>query len=657
MKYVNKKLFESLFDDVFAFHGKLDDLGTVKDLGGKLFKEIGIDPSIFIGQNFVDLPFWQTDFTNIENFQTSLQSSKNGEISKAVFLFVSKEDFTRFLELRLFPISNESGKISGTFFCSNDISKVEDEKNFFKTRCNEYLFAAENACVGLWFWDQDKSDIYSTPMCRTLLDISSEEDEIPFTDLIEAIHPDDRPAIQQAIDRSRADNNEYDVDCRVIRADGNIRWVSARGKTIFDEAQKPKTMTGSLREITDQKMASEELNIVYEREKSAREEADKANQAKDNFLAVVSRELRSSLNSILGWTQILSTMKLGENEQAKALATIDRSARSQAKLIEDLVDSARIDSGKLKLELFPVNIVDLIRQVINSQKPAIDDKKIDLRFEFDVDKVEVFGDAHRLSQVFTNLLTNAIKFTDESGKISIDLSSDAEESVTITIEDDGQGIEPENIPTVFDKFEQGGNEKTGRFSGLGLGLSIAKILIEKHDGTITAESEGLGLGAKFTVVLPAISIQSIADISEENQKEKNGSRGTLGGIRILVVEDDEDSREVLQVFLSELDARVASCESVKDAMSNLEKSKGDLPDIIISDLGMPEEDGYSFIKKVRSDPDLMHIPAIALSAFSAVSNKLEAYDSGFQTYHTKPFDPDLLTEEVLEHTNKKKSRS
>ncbi|MEZ5347020.1 MAG: ATP-binding protein [Pyrinomonadaceae bacterium] len=653
MDYLNHLPVESLFDDLFAFYGKLDVDGVIKELGGKVFEDIGTNSSLFLGQEFVDLPFWQTNFTNIENFRYSLQASRNGETSETIILFVSDKDQSRFVELKLIPINNEEGIISEIFFCTTDITKAEEEKNFFKTRCDEYLFAAENARVGLWFWDLGKSDIYSTPMCRTLLDITSEGDEIPPAEFVHAIHPDDLWMIEEALAKSRMDDNEYAVDCRVVRSDGNIRWVHARGKTIFDENQKPKTMTGSLREITDQKMASEELNIVYEREKNARAEAVEANRAKDNFLAVISHELRSSLNSILGWTQILSTRKLGETEQAKALQTIERSARSQAKLIEDLVDSARIRSGKLKLELFPVDIVEIVRRVINSQKPAIDDKNIDLHYSFNVKKVEVYGDTDRLSQVFTNLLTNAIKFTDDPGKISIDLSFDSNETVTIVIEDNGQGIAPENLPTVFEQFEQGSSKKAGRFSGLGLGLSIAKILIEKHDGTIKAESAGLGLGAKFTVVLPAISIQSIVDISEQNENEKDTKAGILDGIKILIVEDDEDSREVLEIFLSELNASVESCSSARDAMNILNRSGRDLPDVIVSDLGMPDEDGYFLIKKIRSDPRFSEIPAIALSAFTALSSKTLAFDSGYQTYHTKPFDPDLLAEEIIGHVKDK----
>ncbi|MCB1025294.1 MAG: response regulator [Acidobacteria bacterium] len=652
MSYLKELPIESIFDSVFPFYGQFDSETVITALGGKIFEETDVAPELFLGQKFIDLPFWQSSFSNIENFQTSLQNVLNGKPSGQAILLVSNDDLNRFVELNLVPVKNSSGRTSEIFFCTNDITDLKKEKDFFKTRCDEYLFAAENAQVGLWFWNLSGDEIYSTPKSRELLDISSEHDEIPAEEFVRAIHPEDRKMIEEALSRSRKEGKEYAVDCRVIRSDGNIRWLNARGKTIFGDDGKPKTMTGSLREITDQKIASEELNIVLDREKNARAEAVDANRAKDNFLAVVSHELRSSLNSILGWTQILSSRKLNEFDQAKALKTIDRSARSQAKLIEDLVDSARIGSGKLKLELRPVKLAKILRQVITSLKPALDEKEIELYHRTNTYDVEVYGDYERLLQVFTNLLSNAVKFTDEHGKISIDLSIDSQRSVKISIEDNGRGIRREDLPSVFDQFEQAGGRNAGRLSGLGLGLSIAKILIEKHEGTITAESEGVGKGAKFTVVLPAISIQSIIDVSEENQKEKKSDRGILDGLSILIVEDDEDSREVLQLFLTELDADVTSCGSAKDAMEILEAGGDTLPDIIVSDLGMPEEDGYSFIKRVRKTPKLAGIPAVALSAFTALSNKLEAIDSGFHAYHTKPFDPDLLAQEILDQVKR-----
>ncbi len=404
-------------------------------------------------------------------------------------------------------------------------------------------------------------------------------------------------------------------------------------------------MMGIVRRITERKNADKELSRVYALEKKARDEAEEANRTKDYFLALVSHELRSPLNAILGWTKILLTKVVDDETRQNALETIERSALSQAKLIGDLVDSARIASGKLRLELCPMNIFDAVNTIFNSQKPAAETKQINLQFNFDTQNASVFGDLIRLQQVFTNLLTNAVKFTPENGNIEIHLTTD-NKNVFVSVKDNGQGISAEILPRIFRQFSQGDQTVSRDQGGLGLGLSIVKTLVEKHEGTITAQSDGIGQGAIFTVRLPLYFSQN--SFAGKKEVALNGDEKPLANLKILFVEDDTDSREVLQLFLEQNGAVVESVESAAKAVEILENSKGNF-DVIISDLAMPNEDGYSLISRIRQFPveKCGKTPALALSAFATKENKERAYLSGFQKYHTKPFEPDLLIKDIL----------
>ncbi|MEJ7699382.1 MAG: ATP-binding protein [Pyrinomonadaceae bacterium] len=521
---------------------------------------------------------------------------------------------------------------------------------FYKNRGNQLQDAAENAEIGLWYWDLAEDNIFSTPKCNELFEVPPQV-AITLQTILNIIHPQDRQRVKLALDKSRANGKKYNIEFRVIYSDGHIHWIAARGKTFIDEEGNPKNMAGVVRKITEKKIASEELSKIYALEKKALDEAEEANRAKDFFLAVVSHELRSPLNSILGWAKILLTKQVNEETKINALQTIEKSARSQAKLIEDLIDSSRVASGKLRLELRPVNLYEIIKTVYNSQQPAAEAKKISLSFSADNENIQVFGDSMRLQQVFTNLLSNALKFTQENGAIGLNIET-GNKSVKVAVTDDGQGIRPDILPNIFAQFQQGDQNVTHDRSGLGLGLSIVKILTEKHNGKITAESDGINCGSTFTVLLPLCGItndteKQIPDLSQIENKP-------LDGLKILIVEDDQDSREVLQLFLEQSGALVQSAESAAEAINLLGKSTSSLPDAIVSDLAMPEEDGYSLIERIRelSAEKGGNIPALALSAFASSENKQRALNAGFQKYHTKPFEPDGIIEDIRQITNK-----
>lgn len=645
----NGQTFE-IFKNLFSIYGTITPQGKVLSLAGSIFEKSFADPNLLTGQNLTETVFWQTSEDNFRLITEAVEAAGKGIASKTILQFrVSKEDI-RFIELSLFPVYEEdSPKIKHIILCGQDVTAREKEIEFYRRRGEQLLYAAESAGIGLWFWNLSEEKIYSTPKCNEFFEISPFE-AITYEDFLEVVHPDDRQKLVDAFLESQKNGAEYDVEYRVIYSDGSVHWLSTCGKTYLDAEGNAANIMGVVRRITDRKNADEELSRVYELERKARDEAEEANRTKDYFLALVSHELRSPLNAILGWTKILLTKEVNEETRRSALQTIERSAMSQAKLIGDLVDSSRIASGKLRLEMRPMNLFDAVNTVFNSQKPTAEAKKINLKFEHNTENAPVFGDLIRLQQVFTNLLTNALKFTPEGGDVKVNLSA-SDDKVVISIKDDGQGISPETLPFIFRQFSQGDQSIVRDQAGLGLGLSIVKTLVQKHEGMVTADSDGIGKGAVFTVTLPLI--KTTRNISVEERESKNTEESPLSRVKILCIEDDLDSREVLELFLEQNGAAVTSVESAAEAVAVLDKNGG-VFDVIISDLAMPNEDGYSLISQVRkfSPEKGGKVPALALSAFTTKENKEKAFSVGFQKYHTKPFEPDLLISDILDLVKK-----
>jgi PAS domain S-box-containing protein len=635
-----------IFKNLFSIYGTINSEGIVLTLAGKIFDNTFADPQLLIGHNLTETVFWQSSEANFRTIADAVEAARKGITSKTILEFrISKEE-KNFIELNLCPVYDETGgALKHIFLCGLDVTAREKEIEFYKKRGEQLLYAAESAEIGLWFWNLAEEKIYSTPKCNEFLEMSPFE-AINYEDFLEIVHPDDRQLLIDTFLESQKNGTEYDIEYRVIYSDGNIHWLSTRGKTYLDAEGNPANMMGVVRRITERKNADKEISRVYALEKKARDEAEEANRTKDYFLALVSHELRSPLNAILGWTKILLTKDVDNDLRRNALETIERSAMSQAKLIGDLVDSSRIASGKLRLEMRPMNLFDAVRTIFNSQKPTAQSKNINLTFDYNTDHAMIFGDLVRIQQVFTNLLTNALKFTPENGNIQIILTAEGEK-IFVTVKDDGHGISAETLPHIFRQFSQGDQTTTRDQGGLGLGLSIVKTLVEKHQGTVSARSEGIGRGAEFTVSLPLF--KQTKNYNGENKETREFEETPLANLRILCVEDDLDSREVLQLFLEQNGAKVDSVESASDALNVLKGAKSSF-DVIISDLAMPNEDGYSLISQIRRFPSEQggKIPAMALSAFTTKENKAKAFASGFQKYHTKPFEPDLLISEILD---------
>ena len=402
----------------------------------------------------------------------------------------------------------------------------------------------------------------------------------------------------------------------------------------------------NIRDITEQKRAKEDRRLLLESAlksaQAARAEADTSNTIKDEFLAILSHELRTPLTSILGWSNLLVTGSLDEQASKRAIETIARNAQAQRQLIDDLLDISRIISGKLRLEVRPVKLAPMIEAVVDVVRPAADARNIHLQTSLDPLISPVSGDPDRIQQIIWNLLTNAIKFTPKGGRVEVRLERIAS-NVEITISDTGQGIAPEFLLHVFERFRQSDSSSTRTHGGLGLGLSIVSQLVELHGGTVAAESPGAGKGTTFKVILPLLSAhQELSDVDMTRtliaSKTLTDWQPSLADLLVLVVDDEPDARELITAVLTGRGAEVVSVESAGEALEEMERQRFD---VLVSDIGMPMMDGYGLIEKIRQLPAERggRIPAAALTAYAGVEDRMHALSAGYQMHVPKPVEP------------------
>jgi len=401
--------------------------------------------------------------------------------------------------------------------------------------------------------------------------------------------------------------------------------------------------------------ASEDRQQLLEAERGARAEAERLNKMKDDFLATLSHELRTPLHAIIGWSQLLRSRQHVDPDVVEGLSVIDRNAKAQAQLIEDLLDMNRIASGKVRLEVERVNIQDIVQAAIASVRKLAESKGLHMQVMLDPRAGSVWGDAVRLQQCCWNLLSNAIKFTPRGGHVQVSLTR-VESHVEFKVVDDGQGIAPEFLPHVFERFRQADSSTTRQQGGLGLGLSIVEVLVEMHGGSVRASSPGVGLGATLCIELPVMATHPPASGEERARFARTPdvltpASPSLARITALVVDDEADARGLVKRVLEDCGARVLVADSARAGLETLRHEK---PDILISDIGMPEEDGYAFIRRVRTlDPDGGgSIAALALSALARPEDRTRALQAGYQMHLSKPADPSELTAAVASLTTR-----
>jgi PAS domain S-box-containing protein len=457
----------------------------------------------------------------------------------------------------------------------------------------------------------------------------------PIMILIPSDHSDEEGEILRRLRRGERIQH-YETQRR--RKDGRIIEVSQTISPIRDSLGRAIGISNITRDVTDQKAAERRERAALLEAQEAKRQAEEANRAKDEFLATVSHELRTPMTAIIGWSRMLITGQLSLERQQKAIEIIDRNARAQAQLIEDLLDVSRIVSGRLRIEFNPVDLGNVIAAAVEAARPAAEAKRIRVQTILSSGAGPVRGDADRLQQVIWNLLSNAIRFTPEDGFIRIELQR-SESQVELRISDNGIGIKPDFLPHMFERFTQADPSITRHSGGLGMGLAIVKSLVELHGGVVTASSNGEGKGSTFTVKLPISPARQKSGEPPTAEKPvlpaalKEGHE--LVGLKILVVDDEEDTCELLRFVFNETGAIV---ETANTPEKGLELFDSWQPDVIVSDIGMPKVDGYQFIRIIRNQRH-SRVPAIALTAMSRIEDRLKALTAGYQMHVSKPVEP------------------
>ena len=500
------------------------------------------------------------------------------------------------------------------------------------------------ANVGVWtcplpfdrlLWDDAvKSHFHLPPDAEVTIDL-----------FYDRLHPDDREHTRQAIEASISSRTSYDVDYRTVSPDGkSTKWIRAMGRGFYDEWRNAIRFDGITIDVTERKLVELDRERLLESERAARTELERANQMKDEFLATLSHELRNPLNAILGWAQILGSDQLSPAETAEGIEVIERNARAQAQIIEDLLDMSRIISGKIRLDVQRVDLAAVVRASIETIKPAADAKGIRLRAVLDPMATPVSGDPNRLQQVFWNLLSNAVKFTPRDGAVQI-LLERVNSHLEVSVIDSGEGIDPQFLPHVFDRFRQADATTTRMHGGLGLGLAIVRQLVELHGGGVRAKSAGRGQGSTFIVHLPLTAI--MPDRESPTQRRHPASSivptptetcAQIAGVTVVVVDDEPDARGLLRRLLEDCEAKVFDAANAADALELVQAQR---PDVLVSDIGMPVEDGYTLIRRLRNLPAEQGgaTPAVALTAYARADDRVNVVLAGFQHPLSKPVEP------------------
>ena len=449
------------------------------------------------------------------------------------------------------------------------------------------------------------------------------------------LHPDDLERAKRRWQHSLETGEAYEIEYRFRRAsDGEYCWFLGRAVPHRDHTGAIVRWFGTCTDIHDQKLAQHAAQ-------KAKEELEAASRAKDEFLSILSHELRTPLSAILGWVQLLEMGVLDETEARDAIRTIKEQAKVQTQLVEDLLEVSRIINGKFHMRDESVELPAVVAGAMEAQKIVAAERALTLRRGVWDDSLFVRGDPQRLQQVTANLLTNAIKFTPEGGTITISLERD-ESSVRLTVADTGKGIAPELLRKIFDRFEQADSSPGRSHTGLGLGLSIAKHIATLHGGSISAQSEGAGKGATFSVMLPMQAIRP--DKWETPAGATPVAQNALAGCRLMVIDDEDSARAVVTACLRKFGAEVVPVASAAAAFEKLEDGRFDA---VLSDIAMPGENGYAFIARLRAAPaPLCKTPAVALTAFASIDEQTRAMEAGFDLHVTKPVEPLELVAKV-----------
>ncbi|RCJ18314.1 hypothetical protein A6770_07010 [Nostoc minutum NIES-26] len=625
-----------------------------------------------------------------------------GEIFAGVETYRRKRDGSRvFVSISAAPLYDESSSINAIVLIFQDVTAQKAAEAILRQSEERYRYLAESIPQLVWTANADGmlTDVNQRWLKYTGLTLAQAQ----TAGWQAIIHPDELPTLSQNWVAAQQAGTNYRAEGRMRRADGAYRWHLHQAVPLKNAQGQPIKWFGTATDIENQKQLEQQHQQLLEQEQLARAEAETANRIKDEFLAVLSHELRSPLNPILGWTSLLRHGRLDAEKTAYALKTIERNVKLQVQLIEDLLDVSRILRGKLSLIMIPVNLASTIAAAKETVQLAAQAKSIQIQTVLDPNIGQVLGDSARLQQVIWNLLSNAVKFTPSGGRVEIRLSqllvtgdwglvtggqegqggqgdkktrgvttdlclipispnpqrgpqvpqSPIPNYAQIQISDTGKGIHPDFLPHVFEYFRQEDGATTRKFGGLGLGLAIVRHLVELHGGTVRAESPGEGQGATFTVKLPLLKQdETIKD--EDNSSTPTPDASPLAGIRVLVVDDDADTRELIAFILEQAGGSVTRAVSAMEALEVMIQTK---PHVLVSDIGMPDIDGYMLMRQIRAmlPEQGSQILAIALTAYAGEMNQQQALAAGFQYHIAKPVDANQLVQAITSFLGVKKT--
>ena len=619
---------------IFGLDGRFTFVNQATlDLWGRTLDQV-------IGKNLAEIGYAPDTVAALDAERREVIAT--GRPVKGETVVKSAKDGTRNLEHIFTPIFDARHAVVAVTGTSRDITEHKGIVNDLRETKARFLLASEGAQLGHFHWDIPPTHLNWNVRLKEFFWLPADA-EVSLDEARECIHPGDRARITAAMDRAVRGEERYDVEYRVCGPQGQVRWLHVVGEASRNEAGVLDHFSGIARDITLPKRAERDRETVLESEREARAEAERASRMKDEFLATLSHELRTPLNAILGWANILRDGASTPVDLAEGLEIIERNARAQARIVEDLLDMSRIVSGKVRLDVQRFDLAPVIEAALATVRPAADARGIRLQAVLDPVARPVSGDPGRLQQVFWNLLSNAIKFTPRDGRVQV-LLERINSHLEVSISDTGKGMPPDFLPHAFDRFRQEDSSASRQHGGLGLGLAIVKQLVELHGGSVRALSGGENQGSTFIVVLPLTILQAEPSPDPAQRRHPGESfpvvpslevRPDLTGVRVLVVDDEPDARLLVGILLKDCGAAVLTAGSAQEA---LELMRSERPAVLVSDIGMPGEDGYALIRRVRALPADVGgaTPALALTAYARAEDRVRAVQAGFQMHLAKP---------------------
>lgn len=623
----SKQQLRILLDTLPIFAGFLTTEGIVTEINQTALDSAALSPEEVLGRDFRDAYWWSYSTEVQAQVDSAIERASRGETVRFDLVARVKNDRYIIMDFGIVPKFN-SNEVEYLIPFAIDVSAREASKQALKQRERELELISEVIPQQIWTAAIDGHLDYINWRWQEYTGLNLQQ--MRQQGWASIVHPDDLSTVTSAWIRAVKTGSNFNAEARLQGADRTYRWFLCQASPLYNDCGKIIKWYGTNTSINKIKELEEKLLLQTQ-------DLIEANRLKDEFLAIVSHELRTPLNPILGWSQLLAGGKLDGERTAMGIAIIERNAKLQSQLIDDLLDVSRILRGKLNLNKIPLDLKLVIDSALATMQLAAEKKSIEIKSESEPNVGRVLGDAQRLQQIVYNLVSNAIKFTPEGGKVTVCLRQVGTQA-QLQVRDTGKGIESEFIPYVFERFHQAQSSSTREFGGLGLGLAIVRHLTQLHGGTVTVESAGTGQGASFSVKLPVMDTPT-GQIRQPTQESVQPNR--FSGVEILVVDDEADSLDILTLVLEQEGAKLTSAVSAAAALDVMSRTT---PDLIISDIGMPEVDGLTLMTQIRQLPAGKNVPAIALTAYAGEMDRQSSFDAGYQKHIAKPINiPELIT--------------